>query len=68
MDNCNDDKPPSNKTDLGFSTRIFSTVNSLARRLKELRELWTGDWYICPIRISLHSRCHSLLIYIQGER
>ena len=60
------DKPPSSKVNLGFRARTFSTPSSLAKRLAGIRELWMGDWRICPIRGTLSNRCHTLFIYLQS--
>ena len=59
--NVEEDKPPSNKTNMGISTRIFSANDTLAGRFAGIRALWTGDWFVCPVRTSLHSRCYSVL-------
>ncbi len=63
MDN-RDEKPPSN---MGFSTRILFAYGSLVRRFKNIRELWAGDWSLCPIRTALHSRCYIIPLDIPRQ-
>lgn len=51
-----DEKPPSNKTNLGISSRVVSPIGSLARRFKGIGELWGSDWDIPPVRSPLCDR------------
>lgn len=56
-----DEKPPG---DMDSGTRFLSTHDSLAGRFKNFGEL-VGDWRVCPVRTSLHSRCLIVLENIQ---
>jgi len=52
-----DEKPPSNKIDLGFGSGVLPSDDTLVGRLANLWELWTSAWSLCPARTSLHNRC-----------
>ncbi len=60
-----DGKPPGQKSDMGFSTGCLFALSSLARRFEGIRNVWAGDWGVCPIRNSLYGGRHSILVDIQ---
>lgn len=66
MDNC-DEKPPSCKANLDSGAGILPADGSLAGRFKGVWGLLAGDWSVCPARSSIHSRCHSVPVDIQGR-
>ena len=47
------EKPPSS---LDTSSRILLAPSSLARRLKNIGAILTGDWSVCPIRNPVSGR------------
>ncbi len=50
------DKPPSSTHFVGFGSGGFPSLNSLAKRLENIRTLWSGDWDFPPIRGLIHNR------------
>ncbi len=66
-DYCSEDKPPSNKIDMGSSTRFLSANGSLARRPSGWRAFLMGFSSFCSPRSSLHSRCYIVFPTLQEE-
>ena len=59
MNEMAEDKPP--QSNMGFGSRIVSSLSSLVKRFKRIGELWGSDWSIPFIRNPIHGRCYAVL-------